>query len=911
MTEGSSLKEATDDLSTSTLSPHSLSASAVVDQLQTCLATGLSDDETTRRLVQYGANTLQAGKTTRWYHVLWRQFTDVLIVILVIAGVVSLAVGEVADAITISAIVVLNGLLGFAQEWKAERSLAALQNMLSPRCNVLRDGREQEIDAALLVPGDIVQLETGDHVPADLRLVRCLNLKMDESPLTGESESAKKQADPIAVDADLADQSNMAWMGTAATGGRGIGVVVGTGAQTEFGRIAKLTEAVDRDTTPLQQKLAVLGRQLGGAAVCISILVACAGWLMGKPPLEMFLTGVSLAVAVVPEGLPAVVTLTLALGVREMVRRKALLRRLRAAEGLGAATVICTDKTGTLTENQMTVQHIWLPAGGVDVTGVGFDPAGHFEVDQKRIDYRDRDDLIALLRSALHCNHARLARDDDGWHGHGEPTESALVVAAHKAWLDPAECETPIAELSFSSQRKRMTVVDQCCGETVAFSKGAPEVLLPRCSKILDGNSERPITDDDRTDAETATESLAKQGLRTLAIARRDHVENGQENDEAIESELTLLGIVGMMDPPRAEVPDAISLARAAGIRVFMITGDSPVTAQAIANKIGQPVDRAIVGSELDAMDDDVLAESLQSDVVFARTTPEHKLRIVNLLQSQGHIVGMTGDGVNDAPALKRANIGIAMGKRGTDVAKGAADIVLTDDNFSSIIGAVEEGRRQYDNIQKFIRYLLSSNTGEVVAIFLNILIGGPMLFLPVQILWMNLVTDGLTAVALGMEPAEKNAMRRPPRNPDEPVLTRPGIAMIATLGTYTGLVALWLFHTHLKNGDAHSIAVAQTVAFTGIIVVEKVNVMNFRSLQSPITSVGLFSNLWILLAIAGTIGLQIAAVYLPPLQAALHTVPLSLSDWALIIALALPIFVVTEAIKYLRCWISDQEMVA
>ncbi|EMI46496.1 cation-translocating P-type ATPase [Rhodopirellula sp. SWK7] len=877
---------------------HADRVDAVVESLQTSLSAGLTDAEVARRRDEYGVNTLHGGQEARWYQVLGRQFTDVLILILIVAAIVSLGVGEVTDAVTIFAIVLLNGALGFVQEWKAERSLAALRNMLAPTCRVIRDGEERTVEAITLVPGDIVRLETGDNVPADLRIAECRNLRIDESALTGESVSVSKHADPVDVTTDLAERTDMAWMGTAATGGHGIGIVVATGGQTEFGRIATMTEAIGRDTTPLQQKLGVLGKQLGLAAVGVSIIVALTGWAMGKPLLEMFLTGVSLAVAVVPEGLPAVVTLTLALGVREMVRRKALLRRLRAAEGLGAATVICTDKTGTLTQNQMTVQRIWMPNDEVDVTGVGYDPAGHFEIDGEKIDHREHDGLRHLLRSSLRCNHAKLTKENGVWQQRGAPTESALVVAAFKAWLDPSDRHRVVEEHSFDSTRKRMTVIEQSGDSLTAHVKGAPEVILSLCSHICDHGQCRELTRDDVARVNQATESMASQGLRTLAIARRDLPNHHSLDADSVENSLTLLGIVGMMDPPRPEVADAIALAGTAGIRVLMITGDSAATAFAIAKRIGLAAEKTLLGSELDAMTDEELARDLKSNVVFARTTPEHKLRIVNVLQSQGHVVGMTGDGVNDAPALKKADIGIAMGKRGTDVAKGASDIVLTDDNFSSIINAVEEGRRQYDNIQKFVRYLLSSNTGEVIAIFANIVIGGPLLFLPVQILWMNLVTDGLTAVALGLEPSERGTMRRPPRSPDEPVLTKSGIAMIAALGTYVGLVSLALFHFYLREGDTHSLIVAQTVAFTGIIVIEKVNVLNFRSLHTPMKSVGFFSNPWVLVAIVLTILMQVAAVYVPLLQSALHTVPLAWQDWALIVAVALPVFLVTEAVK-------------
>ncbi|HHO69218.1 MAG TPA: HAD family hydrolase, partial [Gammaproteobacteria bacterium] len=674
---------------------HTQPVSTVAAALRADPARGLDAADAARRLAEQGPNVLQVARRERWYQVLARQFVDVLIAILLIAAAIAFAIGETGDAVTILAIVVLNGLLGFVQEWKAEKAMAALQRMLSPRCTVLRDGSEQVIDASQLVPGDLVLLEIGDRVPADLRLVEAVNLKADESALTGESVSVHKDVEPVAADTPLAGRRCMVWMGTSITNGRGRGLVVATGMDTEFGHIARLTQSVGEETTPLQHKLAVLGRQLGLFSVAISVVVAVTGWLLGKPLLEMFLTGVSLAVAVVPEGLPAVVTITLALGIRAMVRRRALLRRLQAAETLGAATVICTDKTGTLTQNEMTVRRIWLPAGEIQVTGSGYDPAGHFEVDGNRIDYRRRPDLLALLETGLRCNHARVNRDEDGWHQVGEPTEAALVVAAYKAWLSPdAEAHT-VTEFSFNSLRKRMTVIEHRPEGRVAFVKGAPEVILERSTRILADGVERELSDADRAAFTRAYTAMAGSGLRTLALARRTLPADIRLDEEAVENELTLLGVVGIIDPPRPEVPRAVELARSAGIRPLMITGDAAATALAIARRIGLRVDRAITGRELDTLDDDALKQALAGHVLFARTTPANKLRIVTLLQELGEVVAMTGDGVNDAPALKKADIGIAMGLRGTDVAKGAADMVLTDDNFASIIGAVEEGRRQ------------------------------------------------------------------------------------------------------------------------------------------------------------------------------------------------------------------------
>jgi len=875
---------------------HSLPVAEVLRALDSDGHQGLSREEAARRLERVGPNVLVATGVAKWPAVLGRQFVDVMIFILFLAAAVALALGEWIDALAIFIILILNGILGFIQEWKAEQAIQALQRMLEPRCNVVRGAEEQTIDASNLVPGDVVVLETGDRVPADLRLVRTTALKIDESTLTGESESVDKGVEALAADTPLAERASVAWMGTAVTNGRAIGVVTATGMDTEFGRIAAITQSVGREVTPLQRQLGALGKQLGMVAVGISCVVAVAGWLLGKPLLEMFLVGISLAVAVVPEGLPAVVTITLALGVRAMIKRRALLRRLHASETLGTVTVICTDKTGTLTQNQMTVQRAWLLSGEVEATGIGYDPAGHFEQNGVKIDANRNPDLLALLGTGYYCNHARLIRGEAGWTIIGEPTEAALVVAAYKARLNLAEPVPMAMELSFNSARKRMTVIDRRGSAAfTAHVKGAPEVILERCTRVLVNGVERPLGEQDRERAHQAVQDYAERGLRTLAFAQRQFDE--LPGEERVERELTFLGVVGILDPPHLEVPEAVKLAGLAGIRVIMITGDNPRTAQSIARQVGMKVGTALTGQEIDAMDDPALAQALEGEVLFARTTPEHKMRIVKLLQQKGEVVGMTGDGVNDAPALKQAEIGIAMGVRGTDVAKGASDMILTDDNFASIINAVEEGRREYDNIQKFVRYLLSSNMGEVVAIFINILLGGPLILLPVQILWMNLVTDGVTAVALGMEPAEEGIMRRAPRGAREPILDRRGLVMILTLGSYIGLATLWLFH-HYLEASGGDLVLAQTAAFTGIILLEKMNVFNFRTLYSPLAKVGLFSNPWVLAAWAGNIVLQICAVYIPFMQNALHTTALGLADWGLLFAIALPIFLVTELYK-------------
>lgn len=875
-----------------------LDSGAVEDLLQTSRLTGLKSAEVELRRRRFGRNVLAVSSRTGWIVVIGRQFADALIWILIAAAVLSLAVGEPIDALTIIAIVVLNGILGFVQEWKAERAVDALRQLLTPECTVLRDGEPRRVPAPDLVPGDIVVLETGDRIPADLRQLEVTSLRVDESALTGESRSVAKQTDPAAPGTELALQKSMAWMGTSVTTGRGLGVVTATGPNTQFGKIARLTDEVTTGTTPLQKKLSELGRLLGLVAVGISVLVVVAGLLSGKSFLPMLMTGISLAVAIVPEGLPAVVTITLALGIRAMVRRRALLRRLQAAEAIGAANVVCTDKTGTLTQNQMTVQNIWLASDQmIDVTGVGYDPAGHFEQDGAVVDYRGHPELLELLSSGFHCNHATIHREDDAWQETGEPTEAALVVAAWKAWLNETRATEFAAEFSFSSERKRMTVVQPFDGRLIAHVKGAPDVILPLCSRFGPGDGQE-VSPPALERIQQVIASLAQDGLRTLAIARRVLPGNAELSASAIEQDLRLLGIVGIIDPPRPEVPAAVARARSAGIHLIMITGDSADTALAVADRIGLHAERAIQGRELEEMDDTALGEALRGDALFARTTPEHKLRIVTALQKAGNVVGMTGDGVNDAPALRKADIGIAMGRRGTDVARGAADIVLTDDNFTTIINAVEEGRRQYDNIQKFVRYLLSSNTGEAVAIVLNIVFGGPLILLPVQILWMNLVTDGMMALALGMERAEPDIMRRPPRNPAGAVLGSTAIWMIVSLGAVVGLTTFSVFEYALRQPGI-AVPVAQTVAFHCIIVIEWFNVLNFRTLRTPVLRFGLLSNRWMIAAIAFTVLLQIGAIYLPPMQRALHTVPLDWHWWLFILAVSAPILVLGETAKW------------
>ena len=877
---------------------HSLSPESIARALDADPKRGLDEAEAARRLAEFGPNTLGDKSGPGWPEILIRQFRNILILILVIAAALSLAVGDVADALAIIAIVLLNGALGFAQEWKAERALAALKKMLSQRARVVRGGRDIEIHAERLVPGDVVVIANGDIIPADLRLIEAINLRTDESALTGESESVKKSADSTAVEAALTARAGVAWMGSSVTNGRARAIVIATGPATEFGRIASLAASVDRDPTPLQRQLGGLGRQLGLLGVIAAAGIGAAGWLLGREAIEMAMTAISLAVAVVPEGLPAVVTITLAVGAGAMTKRHALLRRLQAAETLGAASVICTDKTGTLTKNEMTVTEIWLPAGAVTVDGAGYEMRGAFRTDAGEIDLQQRKDVLALLETGLVCNHAFILEDHNGWRRRGEATEAALVAAAAKAGLERDDDVAAAAEFSFNSTRKRMTMIVGHEDRFIAHVKGAPEVILERSTRIQDGDTARDMSESDRRRIIDAFRSMAEGGLRTLGLARREVGDIELLTENEAETGLTFLGVVGIIDPPRPEAKGAVAIARRAGVKIVMITGDSGPTAQAVARRVGIPSNAIVTGRDLTSLSDEDLRASLARDVIFARTTPEDKMRIVRLLQADGHVVAMTGDGVNDALALKRADVGIAMGLRGADVAKAAADVVLTDDNFATIVRAVEEGRRQYDNIKKFVRYLLSSNVGEVVAIFLNIVLGGPLILIPVQILWMNLVTDGVTALALGLEPAERDVMQRPPRRAQEKLLGRFGMLMIAALGGYIGLAALLLFQSYLNSGDPDSALRAQTVAFTALIVLEKFNAFNFRSLREPLWRVKLLSNPALLAAVASMLALQVLAVYAPPLQAILHLVPLATRDWLIILAVAAPVLAIGEMAK-------------
>ncbi|WP_417497922.1 cation-translocating P-type ATPase [Maricaulis sp.] len=884
---------------------HALPPDEAAKLLHSDAESGLSAEEAARRLERYGPNAFEARETLRWPVMLARQFKDVLIIILLAAAAVSAALGDPVDAVAILAIVSLNAALGFFQEYRAERALAALKRLLAPSCRVIRDGVSRQMDASQLVPGDLVRLQPGDHTPADLRLVEARDLAIDESALTGESHAADKLPASVEEDAAIAERRSIAYAGGLVVRGRATGLVTATGYATQFGRIALLATSIDRDITPLQKRLARLGARLGMIAAAVAAVLALSGFLLGRDALEMFLTGVALAVAMVPEGLPAVVTLTLALGVRAMARRNALVRRLPAAETLGAATIICSDKTGTLTHGEMAVTQVWTPQDGdgpgVGIGGAGYEPSGAFKAHGHIIDPDNHPGLMALLEAGLICNHARVFERDGLWRLDGEPTEGALVTAALKAGLDrPSTAHA--REIPFSSARKRMSLIIPAGDCAKVYLKGAPEEVLARCSSVFDGGADVPLDADGVQDLHRVFEGMAERGLRVLAVARKTTADP-HAPDAEIERDLTFLGFFGVMDPPREEVPTAIARAHTAGLRVVMITGDAPATALAVAHSIGLDARSALTGVELDAMQDAALLRAIHDGAVFSRVAPEHKLRLVEILQRDGEIVAMTGDGVNDAPALKRADIGVAMGIRGTDAAKDAAEMVLMDDNFATIIGAVEEGRRQYANIRKFVRYLLSSNMAELIAIGAALLMGWPLILLPVQVLWMNLVTDGPTALALGIERADRDLMRHPPAAADAAVVSRGGLVVVILLASYMGLASLWLFQDALARGE--SLLYAQTLVFTGLIVFEKTNVLNFRSLDRPLALIGLFSNPWLLLAIAVSIALQLGAVYWPPLQLVLHSVPLDGAAWQRILLLAVPILLVPELVKGLGVFVT------
>ncbi|WP_163858008.1 calcium-translocating P-type ATPase, SERCA-type [Paenibacillus elgii] len=869
---------------------------------------GLTMEESEKRLAAYGKNELAEGQGVSPVTLFLNQFKDFMVLVLAGATLVSGLLGEYLDAVAIIAIIIMNGILGFVQEFRAERSLRALKELSAPNAKVLREGQVELIPARWLVPGDIVVLESGDRVPADIRFIETNGLYAEESALTGESVPVAKHTAPLeGEDIPLGDQRNVGFMGTMLTRGTAKGVVVRTGMATEMGKIADLIQNTDATETPLQHRLEQLGKILIVVALALTVMVVVAGILHGQEPYGMFLAGVSLAVAAIPEGLPAIVTIALALGVQRMIQRKAIVRKLPSVETLGCASVICSDKTGTLTQNKMAVTHLWTGGELLEVTGNGYDPRGEILKQGQHVDVRKNQMLRRLLQVSVLCNNAELREeraeskknqpDDETegvWSIKGDPTEGALVVLGAKAGVTQQSLEglyRRIVEFPFDSERKRMSVIVEHQGGRMVCTKGAPDVLVQQCAYVLWDDKIIPFTPTLKQKVMAANEGMAKNALRVLGLAYRDlKLTERSEEETAVESQLVFVGLTGMIDPPRKEAREAILKCRKAGIRTVMITGDHQTTAEAIARQIGiLPQDGlALNGQQLSAMSDDDLDKRIGEVYVYARVSPEHKLRIVKSLQRQGHVVAMTGDGVNDAPAIKAADIGIAMGISGTDVSKEASALVLSDDNFATIVSAIEEGRGIYENIRKFIRYLLASNVGEILTMFLAMLAGLPLPLVPIQILWVNLVTDGLPAMALGVDQAEKDLMQQKPRLAKENIFARRLGWKIISRGILIGLCTLAAFYITLKQGGdgPGALVKAQSVAFVTLVMAQLIHVFDCRSSRS-IFHRNPLQNKWLVMAVVSSLLLMLPVLYVEKLQPIFKTVPLGVMDWVLVLVFA------------------------
>lgn len=856
--------------------------------------TGLSPDEAAKRLSIYGPNELQAAVRVSPWTLLINQFKNVLIIILLIATGLSLVLGHGIETVAIIVIVLFAVLLGFIQEYRAERAIEALRRMAAPNATVLRDGVVQTVPAHTLVPGDIVLLRAGDRVPADLRLLEALNLQVEEAALTGESVPVEKTAViTLPADAPVAERKNMVYAGTSISCGRGRGVVVATGMQTEFGVIAAMLQTIETGRTPLQDNLDRVGHILARSALVIVAMITLLGFWRGQPLVEMIIFGIALAVAVVPEALPAVVTISLAIGVQRMVKRNALMRRLPAVETLGSTSVICTDKTGTLTKDEMTVRQLFVAGRWWDITGSGYEPMGEFRCCDRTV---PADEAVRrLLEGAVLASDARIVYREQRWHAQGDPTEAALVVAAMKAGLVVEEVVSRaprIAEIPFSSETKRMITLHEVEDTRVAYAKGAPEVIVSACSHWLTPSGIAPLQPEDRDTVLQAAQTMASSALRVLAVAIKATADVADA-----EHDLTLLGLVGMIDPPRPEAKAAIQTCQQAGIRIVMITGDHPLTAAAIARELGLlNHGRVITGVELDALSDENFAREVENIAVYARVAPVHKLRVVTTLQQQGYVVAMTGDGVNDAPALKKADIGIAMGITGTDVTKEAAAMTIIDDNFASIVAAVEEGRRIFGNIKKYLMYLLSSNIGEITLMAGATFTGLPLPLTAVQILYVNLATDGLPALALAVDPPDDDLMRQPPRDPRQGIFTRPVVGLMLIGGLWSALVNISLFVWALQSG--RGLVEAMTMTFVALVLIQFFKAYNFRSDHLSVFHHP-FANRWLNLAILWELILLLGVVYLPFLHEPFGTFPLSLIDWVIISGVALTIVPVLELVKW------------
>jgi len=882
-----------------------LDAEKAAGLLDSNLSSGLTSGQVADKLQRFGYNRIEGAKGPSPLAIFLSQFEDFIIWVLIGAALVSGFLQEWVDAIAIIAIVILNAILGFIQEYRAEKSLAALRKLASPTSRVIRDGRHAVISSFDLVPGDIIELEAGDNIPADGRVVRLTaNFAAQEASLRGESTPVAKTLSPLKErDVALADRANMVYMGTSVAGGKATAIVVETGMQTELGKIAGMIQEIHRDSTPLQKKLEQFGKWIVYLCFVLVGVIFLLGVMRGGKVLDMFLTAVSLAVAAIPEGLPAVVTIALAMGVQRMVARHALIRKLPSVETLGCATVICSDKTGTLTKNEMTVQAIYTDGKLFRITGIGYEPRGEFFLDDRQVKPAEHSTLIKTLLCGTLCNGAQLVCQGDSSKIIGDPTEAAILTAAAKAdiWKEKAEEDQPfVAEIPFDSERKKMTIIRRDSSKLVAFVKGAPDVLLNDCTKIEQAGVARNLTEKDVEDISGTNNRLANDAMRVLGLAYREI--NGSFADyrpDVVEKDLTFVGLMAMIDPPREEVKKAIADCKTAAIRTVMITGDHKNTAVAIARGLGffEQNSLALTGEELDKLTDEQLYEKVEDAAVYARVSPEHKLRIVRAWKKHNEVVAMTGDGVNDAPAVKEADIGVAMGVTGTDVTKEVSDMIITDDNFASIVAAVEEGRGIYDNIKKFIHYLLSCNTGEVLVMFVSSLIGWPLPLLPIQILWVNLVTDGLPALALGVDPVDPNIMKHPPRPPKEPVVTKQRVVLMLAQGAFIALCSLVAF-AFVIFVEGEDLSRARTAAFVVLVCTQLFHSLNCRSQTQSLFKIGIFTNKKLLLAVVMSFLLQMAVVYVPFLQVVFKTEPLRLVDWLMAVVLSsLPLWAM-EIIK-------------
>ena len=893
---------------------HQLTSTEVLTALNSDLERGLSSAEVANRLAQYGYNELREKAREPLWKKFLNQFKDFLVLILLVASVISLAVGEVADSLVIIAIVVLNAALGVFQEAKAEKALEALKKMSAPTSKVVRDGGISTIPSRELVPGDIILLDAGDYIPADVRILESFNLKAQEASLTGESVPVEKECAVVVAEAPLAERHNLGFMSTVVTYGRGKAVAVGTAMNTEIGKIAAMLQTVTEDSTPLQKKLAEFGKGLGVICLAVCAIIFAMGLWKGYQDgaltfdevQMMLMTSISLAVAAIPEGLPTVVTIVLALGMQRMARKNSIMKKLHAVETLGSISVICSDKTGTLTQNQMTVVKVFTPGRMYAVSGEGYNPAGQFTHQELPVEAAAETELDLLLRSAVLCNDAQLkaAADNKTWSIIGDPTEGALVVAGYKGGYTQSQLagQFPrLQEIPFDSGRKMMTTLHRFDRQLRTFTKGAPDVLLSRCTAIATGGSVRPLTEAEKAVIQAANKEMASSALRVLAVAYRDFDSKPDMTNPAdIETQLVFIGLLGMIDPPRLEVRAAVELCKGAGIRPVMITGDHPDTAFAIAKELGIVTGSAqvLTGKDLDAMSPEALKQAGETTGVFARVSPEHKVAIVEALRQNKHIVAMTGDGVNDAPALKKADIGVAMGITGTDVTKETADMVISDDNFATIVAAVEEGRVIYTNIKKFIYFLLSCNASEVLVIFFAILFGWPLPLLPIQLLWVNLVTDAFPALALGVEKKEPNVMRLKPRDPAEPLLGGKLKTLIVVQSLAIAVTVLVSFQYALASygGD---LTVARTFAFITLITTQITCAYAARSEYYSAFSLGFFSNKFLNGGVALSFGLLLVSVY-SPLHLIFKTIEPGLHEWGFLLAVAVIPFLITESAKWL-----------